>query len=87
MNEHPLLAHARWLSDERERMGFIWAGDMEQDPRTPGSGRVAWGRMPNDDLYVLDREEPSWRPISDEEWDELYPHTSHPPHLPAESAQ
>lgn len=86
MNEFPWFEHARWLSGERERMGFVWAGDMEQDPRTAGGPRVAWGRTPNDDLYVLDPEaDPSWEPLSDEQWDNCYPHASHPPHLPQES--
>jgi hypothetical protein len=80
---HPLLQHAWWIAHERERMGFTWAGDMEQDPRTAGGPRVAWGRASNNDLYVLDPEAgAAWTPISEEQWDDRYPYASHPPHLP-----
>jgi hypothetical protein len=83
MAEHPLVMHAWWIATERERMGFTWCGDMEQDPRRSGGPRVAWGRKPNDDLYVLDLEaDPSWEPLADEQWDSCYPHAGHPPHLP-----
>jgi hypothetical protein len=57
--------------------------DMEKDPRRAGGGRVAWGRKPNNDLYVLDPEaDPDWSPTSDERWDECYPYAGQPPRLP-----
>jgi hypothetical protein len=83
VTEHPLVTHAWWIATERERMGFVWAGDMEKDPRRAGGGRVAWGRKPNNDLYVLDPEaDPDWSPTSDERWDECYPYAGQPPRLP-----
>lgn len=71
------------MASEREKMGFVWLGSVEEDPRSAGGNRIMWGRKPNNDLYVLDLEsDPGWEPIADGQWDNIYPHAGHPPHLP-----
>lgn len=82
-----MITYAHLLADERERMGFVWTGDeekdpryMDLDPRCEQQGRVVWARDEEDNLFVLEGTE--WKKISDEQWRESYPHAATPPHLP-----
>lgn len=76
-----------WASVEREKMGFVWLGTCEADPRAPGPPTLVWGRDRKNGLHVaIWPEEGSmlldWCEISEQEWTTTYPHANLPLRLP-----
>jgi hypothetical protein len=81
-----LTAWGEAAAAERERMGFVWLGTCEADPRQPGPPMLAWGRTPGDALFVrvLTGPQPTgWGPTTEAEWRNRWPHSHVPSGLPA----
>lgn len=75
------------LAAERERMGFVWCGDMEidgrfmdSDPRCSRPGRVMWGRDRDGGLWAREADG-EWRELAEEEWSDSYPFAAVPSRL------